>query len=231
MNAGFGYTLAFATGLMGAFHCLGMCGSFAGGFFAGHGWKRKFLPQVGYHGARILTYVLLGATGAALGRVVIQTGWVGKGQGLLMMLSGLAIVAIGLGLAGLLPGWRRRACPGSSGASCEVRVVRLEERGRWARVLPPVAGLVNGLVPCSLLFSVGIKAAATGDPLRAGLLMACFGLGTLPVMGLVTTLGAALPARAVGWAARLVGPTVILLGLWTLYEGFVFYDIMRGLAN
>ena len=45
----FGYTLAFITGLMGASHCLGMCGGLAAGYFAGHGWRHKLLPQFGYH--------------------------------------------------------------------------------------------------------------------------------------------------------------------------------------
>ncbi len=230
MNNEFGYALAFATGLMGAFHCLGMCGGIAGGYFAGHGWQRKLVPQLSYHGVRILTYVVLGSAGAAIGRGLIQTGIFGKGQGLLMIVTGAAIMVIGLGLSGLLPGWRRRDCSGTDG-ECRTRIVRLEQRKGSRTILPVVAGLANGLVPCSLLFSVGMKATATADPLQAGLLMACFGLGTLPTMGLITTLGAAVSAGVHGLLARLLGPVVILLGLWTLYEGIVFYDIMRGLAN
>jgi len=224
----FGYTLAFITGLMGASHCLGMCGGLAAGYFAGHGWRHKLLPQLGYHGMRIAVYVLLGALGAALGRVLVQTGIVGKGQGLLMILAGIAIMVIGLGLTGLLPWWRRKPCPGS-GNAC--RTIRFEERPRSGRWLPAMTGTLNGLMPCSLVFSVAIKATATADPLQSGLLMLCFGLGTLPTMALVTTVGAAAGAFSKGIFEKLTGAVVILLGAWTLYEGVVFYDIMRGLAS
>jgi sulfite exporter TauE/SafE len=78
---------------------------------------------------------------------------------------------------------------------------------------------------------VAIKATASGDPLYAAGLMLCFGLGTIPTMFLVTTTGAVIGERARGILARLAGIAVIILGLWTIYEGVVFYDIMRGLAN
>lgn len=228
MTGEFGCALAFVTGLMGASHCLGMCGGLAAGCFAGYGWRRKLLPQLGYHGMRIGVYVLLGALGAVLGRVVVQTGIVGKGQGLLMILAGIAIMVIGLGLTGLLPWWRRRPCPGP-GNACGA--IRFEEHPRSGRMLPAMAGTVNGLMPCSLVFSVAIKATATADPLRSGLLMLCFGLGTLPSMALITTLGAAAGAFSKGIVEKWTGLVVVLLGAWTLYEGAVFYDIMRGLAS
>ncbi len=96
---------------------------------------------------------------------------------------------------------------------------------------PFVAGLLNGLVPCGLVFSVAAKATATTEPLQAGLLMLAFGAGTLPAMGAVSLLGSALGARMRGGLAQLAGVTVILLGLWTIYEGAAFFDIMRGLAD
>ena len=74
MDAEFDLFLAFTTGLAGAYHCLGMCGGLAAGYFSGHGWRHKLLPQISYHGMRILTYTLLGMTGALLGRVLVLSG-------------------------------------------------------------------------------------------------------------------------------------------------------------
>ena len=228
MDAKFDLFLAFTTGLAGAYHCLGMCGGLAAGYFAGHGWRHKLLPQISYHGMRILTYTLLGMTGALLGRVLVLSGMVGKGQGVLMILAGLLIMLLGLGLSGLLPAWKRvvRGC-----SSLHCRVARFEDQPTPARLLPLAAGLANGLMPCSLVFSVAIKASATSDPLQAGLLMLSFGLGTLPTMWLIATAGAAFGARLRGLLFRLVGPLVIIFGAWTLYQGMSFYHIMRGLAN
>jgi hypothetical protein len=94
-----------------------------------------------------------------------------------------------------------------------------------------VAGAFNGLVPCSLTVSVAIKGAATADPLRAGLLMVALGLGTLPTMGLVSLTGTLIGQNARGLFRKLAGLAVAVLGLWTLYEGWLFFDIMRGLSN
>lgn len=225
----FGYSLAFMTGLLGAFHCLGMCGGYAAGYFAGHGWRGKIAPHLLYHGVRITTYVLMGAAGAVVGHTLVQTGIFGKGQGILFIIAGVVIVLFGLSLSGVLS-WGRRAVGAQTEGTCS-RPVPFEDWPRGKRYLPLTAGLVNGLAPCSLVFSVAVKSVATGDPIRSGLLMLCFGLGTLPTMLLVTTAGAVVSEKVRGVFARLAGVVVILFGGWTVYEGVVFYDIMRGLAN
>ena len=197
--------LAFATGLLGIPHCLGMCSGLAGGFFLHRG--ARLGAVLAYHGARIGTYVLLGTLGALAGRVLVQTGLLGKGQGLLMMGAGLWIS--GLGLDGLLR--PKRGCPA---------------RARTAAA----AGVLNGLMPCSLVFSVGIRAAARADPLEAALLMGAFGSGTL-LMALLSLGSARLGHVLHRSAARFGGVLVLSLGLWTLYEGWTFFQIMRGLAS
>ena len=225
MSPEFGYWLAFLTGLAGALHCLGMCGGFAAGYFAGHGWRERLLPQFSYHGMRIGMYVVLGVLGASSGQVLVQVGMVGKVQGVVMMLSGLLICAIGVRY--LL---HRKRCPAASNGSQEAPI-RFEQNRSLRRTLPLLAGLLNGFVPCSLLFSVAVKTVAIADPLQAGLLMVCFGLGTVPMMLAVTTGGALAGHLSRGVWTRLTGVVVLLFGAWTLYEGWYFFDIMRGLAG
>ncbi len=226
MDAGFSAALAFATGLLGAFHCWGMCGGLAGGIALHQGWWGRAGALAAYHGARIAVYVVLGTVGALLGRTLLQTGLLGKGQGLLMMAGGAVIVLLGLGVAGWLP----RAAPARcrpAGAAQPVSWIT-PARARWA---PLAGGLVNGLVPCSLVFSVAVKAAVAANPAEAALWMLCFGLGTLPAMGAVSALAGLLGLRARGAALRAAGVAVVALGGWTLYEGAVFYQVMSGLAN
>jgi sulfite exporter TauE/SafE len=223
------YALAFATGVFGAFHCLGMCSGLAGGFFAGYGWQRNISPFIAYHGSRIIVYSLLGITGALLGKVIVQTGIMGKGQGILMIVSGLLIVLIGIYLF-------RRAIVSRQGIKTanvvDQQPIRFFDKAtKPGRVSPYIGGIMNGLVPCSLVFSVAIKAAGTADPVRAGLLMLSFGIGTLPTMATVSAMGALISNRMKGIFALFAAVSVIGLGLWTVYEGWIFYDIMRGLAN
>lgn len=233
MTAPFGseltLTLAFLTGILGALHCLGMCTGLAGGYFVRYG--SGIGTVLGYHAARILVYGILGTAGALVGRVLVQQGMVGKVQGLVMMAAGLLIIGIGLGL--VWTGTRRGGGGhGSIQRSPGSQAVALPTVGAGPRPwLAPLAGAINGLVPCSLTVSVAIKAAATADPVRAGLLMLVFGLGTLPTMALVSLAGTAIGRYARGIFAILAALTVVALGLWTLYEGWIFFDIMRGLSN
>ena len=96
--------------------------------------------------------------------------------------------------------------------------------------MPLLAGLLNGFVPCSLLFSVALKTVAA-QPLQAGALMLCFGLGTLPMTLSVTLMGALGGHFTRGSWNLLTGILVLAFGGWTLYEGWYFFDIMRGLAG
>lgn len=225
MNPELTLAMAFATGLFGALHCLGMCGGLAGGFFVQRQVQPRLAPQFIYHASRLFIYALLGMAGAWAGRSLAQTGLTGKAQGILMMGAGLLILVLGLRM--LLARPRRPALAPTGGLE-----VRLEPMTRPPRPWSPLLfGTLNGLIPCSLVFSIALKAAATADPGRAGLLMLAFGLGTLPMMAAVTGFGAFVGARARDFSARIAGGLVAILGLWTLYEGYSFFDIMRGLAN
>jgi len=61
--------------------------------------------------------------------------------------------------------------------------------------------------------------------------MLVFGLGTVPAMLGVSLLGGSLGNALRGVQLRAAGLVVAALGAWTLYEGVVFYDVMRGLGN
>jgi len=94
-----------------------------------------------------------------------------------------------------------------------VRAARLP--GGCGRVL---LGLCWGLLPCGLVYSILLTAAASGDALHGGVVMFVFGLGTLPSM-----LGMSLFAPLVGrllsdrWTRKIVGIALIVLAINALY--------------
>jgi sulfite exporter TauE/SafE len=69
-------------------------------------------------------------------------------------------------------------------------------------------------MPCGLVYSVLLVAAAAGSAARGGVLLLAFGLGTLPAMLGLAQLGGRL-VRADGSLVRLVGAVIVACGLWT----------------
>jgi sulfite exporter TauE/SafE len=110
-------------------------------------------------------------------------------------------------------------------------VLRVEAAGRpvWRRIEPiarrmlPIestakalgAGLAWGWVPCGLVYSMLVLAAASGSAAEGALVMAAFGLGTLPNL-LAAGLAAQrlLAIRRVPWIRRAAGAAIVALGVF-----------------
>jgi hypothetical protein len=79
--------------------------------------------------------------------------------------------------------------------------------------------MVNGLLPCGLVYLALAGAAATADELRAAVFMVGFGAGTVPAMLAASLAGSLVPAR---WKNRLVAvvPTVMaMVGILLILRG------------
>jgi sulfite exporter TauE/SafE len=89
---------------------------------------------------------------------------------------------------------------------------------RLARSGSPLAalglGVVWGWLPCGLTWTALIGAATTGDAGSGALLMAAFGLGTLPALGLGAWLMAGRLPTGPQWR-RAAGALLVAAGLWT----------------
>jgi sulfite exporter TauE/SafE len=80
-------------------------------------------------------------------------------------------------------------------------------------------GMLNGLLPCALVYGLLARAAATGNPLDGAVVMAVFGLGTVPALYATGWAGSFFrPARRL-WLMRLGGVLVVALGLLTMARG------------
>jgi uncharacterized protein len=165
----------FVAGATTSLHCALMCGAINAAQVRSQGPVP--LPQTLalVHGGRVLGYALLGALAGALGgRLALWLPETFAGQGL-QALASLALVAAGLQQ---LRTHRHRA---RHLAGCA---------GRNALALPgPVRarllgqGLLWALMPCGILYTVLLLAALTTRPLTGFVLLAAFGLGTVPLMG------------------------------------------------
>jgi sulfite exporter TauE/SafE len=80
-------------------------------------------------------------------------------------------------------------------------------------------GLVFGWVPCGMVYVALIAALTTADPLHGGLVMAAFGLGTLPNLLAISAWFRFVAAAAKGRLARvLVAAVIAAMGLFGMLQ-------------
>lgn len=171
------FLTAFAIGALGSFHCIGMCGPIALSVPMGgkHGLAGA-LRALAYNFGRISTYALLGLIVGFLGKHIAIGGY----QQALSIGVGVLI----LGFLILPKTVTKKLDPTSTFARLFLKL-KSAFRGLFQSKNafgPLVLGLINGLLPCGLVY-VGLAGAlALGNPMESALFMAAFGLGTVPIM-------------------------------------------------
>jgi uncharacterized protein len=190
----------FLGALVSGWHCALMCGGIAAAIerqgdhravaiIPLQSKSQLFYLQLIMHLGRIATYVLLGALAAWVGVVIWQQNAVPI-QRPLFALTSIILILMGIRLLRqdasnplFLGKWL-----GTQIASYWGRYLGRFTRGssRW------FSGMLWGLVPCGLVYSVLPLAFLSGDVLTGAALMLAFGLGTLPNLLLISKFSAAL---------------------------------------
>ncbi len=166
---------AFILGLVGSFHCIVMCGPIA---IATAGGKRDRLYNgkiLAYNIGRTTTYFVLGLIAGSLGFVASLAGL----QHLLSLVLGSFIV-----LAVIVSYLTRRHLTGSKAYKLVSLIKRpfqnvLKKQTLGSKLF---LGLINGLLPCGLVYVALAAAMAQNSIIHSGTYMMIFGLGTIPVM-------------------------------------------------
>lgn len=207
----------FTVGLLGGAHCVGMCGGIVTALTVRmpNDRPRRSL-QLAYNAGRISTYAAAGALAGGLGSAALLLEGLVPMQVVLFVVAQLMLVALGLYLLGV---------------SRYLALFERAGRALWTRLQPAAAtlfpvrttprgylvGLLWGLLPCGLVYSVLVTALVTGSAMSGALTMLAFGLGTLPAL---LAAGAIMPALqrvrrapAVRFAA---GGIVVAFGLFGL---------------
>lgn len=174
----------FIFGLVGSFHCVGMCGPIAMAlpFVGSTGW-RYYVGRLLYNSGRIITYASLGALAGAFGETLQMAGL----QQTVSVVSGVLIFLL-LVLPAVLKG-KSAGIPGTEKLMNWVRqklgyYFRRNSLGSLFMV-----GLLNGLLPCGFVYIALAGAISAPGISGAMLYMVLFGLGTFPLMFLVSLSG------------------------------------------
>jgi sulfite exporter TauE/SafE len=180
-----------AGAVSGVTHCAAMCGPIVLAQVASVPPRSTGCGRIAagirapYHFGRIATYVALGAAAGAIGQTIVRS-----------IAAEAAPIGLGLAIAALVV-----AC-----LALRNRSTGLGRFGRWIAFLsrPLLSGgfvsglglgLVLGLLPCGVVYAALSVAAAGANPTNGALLMLAFGLGTLPGLVAIGTVGRAIGNR------------------------------------
>jgi hypothetical protein len=201
---------AFLLGLVGSLHCAGMCGPLALALpAAGSTAPGYVLGRVAYNAGRIITYCVLGIVFGLAGWTFLLAGlqrWVSIALGVTLLL--------GLFASRKLARWN----PVTSLVNqLKSRMSVLLRRRSFTALA--ILGLLNGLLPCGLVYVACAGAAATGGILSGASYMAAFGGGTVPMMLTISLSGKLVPTSLRLKLVKTIPVCVFLLGTLLILRG------------
>lgn len=227
----------FLASLVSGWHCALMCGGVAS-------WaesqvvrvispRKMLFEQLIMHLCRILTYVILGGLAGFVGSLV----WA---QDILPIQRALFVLAASFLL---LNAWRLLWGARSGRVSPVLSWVERQIGSLWVRIIPQKIevepssnwvkrvsiGLVWGLIPCGLVYSVLPLALLSGDALTGMAIMGAMGLGTLPNLLIISGLLGRIAAHLVQlgherWTRYVAALLMALAGTFGLYRAFTLAD-------
>jgi hypothetical protein len=174
----------FLVGLLGSFHCIGMCGPIALALpIHQQNTVQKILSLLTYNLGRIITYSFLGLIFGLIGKTL----FIGKYQQVFSIVIGSIIL-----LFLLIPFIGKKLNQGTI-LSKYHRMIQQQLSSLFKKeknILNLfIIGIFNGLLPCGLVYMAIAGSLSTGNINHAILFMLSFGLGTVPIMFSVAFFG------------------------------------------
>lgn len=205
---------ALTIGLIGSLHCLGMCGPIAVALpLHRNNWLMKITGGLLYNSGRIITYGILGGIFGLLGRGIQLAGlqqWASIILGIVMILSVLFpfVFREKIKIDKMLSGYAGRLIG---------RFRNLFAKRTLGNLL--FIGLLNGLLPCGLVYMAIAGAINTNDVLMGVAFMMVFGIGTTPALLLLSLAGNVITSGFRKKAARVVPVFIVILGIIFILRG------------
>ena len=168
---------AFILGLLGSFHCVGMCGPIAFMLPVDRNNTFKKVTQISlYHIGRLLSYSIMG----------LVFGLIGKGLNLFGFQQQLSII---IGVVMIIVILIPYKTFNKYNISKPIYKVISKVKSALGSALKKktsdtflTIGFLNGFLPCGLVYMAIFGAIAGGNAAEGSLYMAFFGLGTIPLM-------------------------------------------------
>ncbi len=201
-------------GMLGSFHCVGMCGPIAFMLPVDRTNSTKKVFQIfTYHFGRILAYSIIGLVFGLIGKSLYIFGLqqqLSIGIGILMIVVVLTPTRIFNKYNFSKPIYKLI----SKVKSALGQAFKKKSADTFLTI-----GFLNGFLPCGLVYMAVFASLAMEGALKGSLYMALFGIGTIPLMTSAIYLGKFLNATIKQRIQKAIPVFVVIIGLLFILRG------------
>lgn len=205
---------ALILGLLGSFHCIGMCGPIAFMLPVNRSNSTKKVVQISvYHFGRLLAYSLIGLVFGLVGKSLYIFGL----QQQLSIAIGVTMIVVILVPVQTFNKYN---------FSKPIYKLISKVKSALGKALKKktadtflTIGFLNGFLPCGLVYMAVFASISTAGALQGSLYMALFGLGTIPLMTTAIYLGKFLNTTVKQRIQKAIPVFVAIIGLLFIIRG------------
>lgn len=205
---------AFVLGLLGSFHCIGMCGPIAFILPVDRTNALKKVSQITiYHIGRLLSYSIIGLIFGLIGKSLYIFGF----QQQLSVTIGVLMIVIVLIPQSLFNKYNFSKPIYKLISKVKTALGSALKKKTLDTFL--TIGFLNGFLPCGLVYMALFAAIAGGNALNGSIYMLVFGLGTVPLMTTAIYFGHFLKGSARQKIQKAIPVFVIIIGILFILRG------------
>ena len=201
-------------GLLGSFHCVGMCGPIAFMLPVDRNHSAKKIVQItAYHFGRILAYSIIGLIFGLVGKGLYIFGL----QQQLSIFAGILMIVIVLIPVHTFNKYN---------FSKPIYKIISKVKNSLGQALKKktsdtflTIGFLNGFLPCGLVYMAVIASIAVQNASQSALYMALFGIGTIPLMTSAIYLGKFLNTAVKQRIQKAIPIFIIIIGALFIIRG------------
>ncbi len=201
-------------GFLTSFHCIGMCGPIAIALpLHGNSKLQKLIGGILYNLGRTTTYIIFGfffgLLGQSLGALGFQR-WVSITAGVLIIITVLSpsLFRSNFITSGIFNSLLSKV------KFALKKLFSTRSHGSLYSI-----GLLNGLLPCGPLYMAFIISTGTGNTVNAAIFMLMYGLGTIPLLFLITILGNFISMSVRNKINNLLPVLIVIIGILFILRG------------
>jgi len=205
---------ALLLGLMGSFHCAGMCGPIALALpLHGNTISQKIYGGALYNFGRTITYGIMGALFGLLGQGLAMLGF----QQIISVIMGAVMIISALFPALFKNQYRLDKSWFSFVGKLKKSIGEMFSIRSFSSLF--FIGLLNGLLPCGLVYIAIAGAIGTGNAAEGMIYMILFGLGTIPMLLSISLAGNMMSQVIRRKINKFIPVLVVVVGLFFILRG------------